>query len=34
MFASAVMMCIGAVIAMSAVFAGIRPMTKGNAYYV
>ena len=34
MFASTLIMCVGAVIALSAVFAGIRPMTKGNPYYV
>ena len=34
MFASTLIMCVGAVIALSAVFAAIRPMTKGNPYYV
>jgi hypothetical protein len=31
---TALMMSLGAMIAMTAVWAAIRPMTKGNPYYV
>jgi len=31
---TALMMSVGAIIAMTAVWAAIRPLTKGNPYYV